>query len=133
MSYRIIPGVRQGVKRNGQYYLYRLAVYPNGKQIEVPYEDTGAERGYTIPLPVEVKPQRLAQQQQQIIYQSRMTLEFRERITQQRHREVGDSRELQEYVDLQLRPLMRSPDCGQTWVAVEQPRADWFNQYHSEA
>lgn len=132
MSYRIIPGVRQGVRRNGARYLYQIGIYPNGKSIEVPYTDTGAERGYSIPLPVEIKPQR-RQREQKVSYQSRMVLEFRERITQQRHRKVGNSRELQEYIDLQLRPLMRSPDCGKTWVAVELQAVDWMNQYHSEA
>lgn len=42
----ILPGVRQGVKRNGEYYLYQIGRYPSGKSVEVPYKTQQLSRPF---------------------------------------------------------------------------------------
>lgn len=134
MAYEIIPGVRQGVNpRTGEYYLYQIGRYPNGKGIEVPYTpDPKAEKAYSIPVPVEEKRVR----KERVFKSHEDTREhlvaFR-LVGRREHQTMSwkTATHAQQAVN-DLRDLQRSPDCGKTWVPAVKLTLEWCVQYITE-
>lgn len=129
----LIPGLRQDHK--GRFY--QLGRYPSGKVVEVPIRENIAQlpAARTIPIPQALAPvQRAVSSRGAIATHARSAfVEWRDSGTSAILRDYGPQSVIDQFVGEQLRPLMRSPDCGKTWIAVEsRGGADWYNQYNGD-
>lgn len=123
--------VLPGVKQDHAGRLYRMARYPSGKLVEVPYADTNAEPARMIPPPPEpVKVRRVLKLQKNLVKRELHVLIRHEgdkaasEVTYPNHMLVP--------VLSELLPLMRSPDLGATWKRVEKNKVDFYHFWHED-
>lgn len=110
----LLPGIRSDHK--GQKYQY--AQYPSGKTVVVPYSECATEPARMIPLPVESS--RLERSARGVTSSSRRVNALVVQVKQDHMEKYRGIDKAQFNALLQvIKPLMRSPDCGRTWVPAE--------------
>lgn len=134
---RLLPGVQQ--RLNGKKFI--LGVYPSGKTVEVPYEETGAPPAQMIPEPKQSQPAY----KPKVITTTNSKGEkvpvrhIPRRLMVVRYRKAGQKAVAQQQlpnadgahlVAQEVRNLMRSPDCGRTWLPVGKQICDHYVQWH---
>lgn len=125
MAYEILPGVKQDAKGR----LYQVGRYPNGKLIDVPYQDTKAPPARMIPVPVQAP---------RVILRVMRKVDNTKRLAHVRWRDkdkptvfhdfTNDPEVIQRFVEEQCVPFCRFD--GKNWLIVSY-QVDWFVQYHT--
>lgn len=132
-----LPGVKQ--KANGK--LYKLAAYPSGKLVEIPYEESPeAQPARMLPVSHEpVFPLRdrgpttgLDTKRKVVFRPKRMAvLEFRRASESSREKLEVEGNKAEEYLRRELLPLCRW--TGKEWIPIESFQTDWHVMYHYDS
>lgn len=137
MSYTI--NYASGVRTDHRGKKFRTASYPNGKVINVPYEeDPNAEVAQTIP----VRDEETARREKPLITtgvngerRDVVHLPKRLAVIHCRYKSRVETAKIEdlkmfEQLLIAMKPMMRSPDCGKSWIPIEPVLYDWHSCYH---
>lgn len=132
----LLPGVRSD--HLGRKYQY--GQYPSGKRIIVPVqEQRDAPPARMIPVPAEPKPRINGKVVTTDSGDGRKVPVLPPRLHCIEARTQGqitkaemEDRIVFEQVLIAIKPMMRSPDCGKTWIPVEPVTYDWHVCYHKD-
>lgn len=125
-----------GIKSDHTGRRYRLMTNSFGREDKIYIQDTDAPAGYTIPIPPEPKPKlkgpikHFGTNKPVVHIPKRLhVVEVRWKDKHTVDKIVGSNGSLDRIVE-DMRPFGRSPDCGETWLALEPLPSDHHVQYH---
>jgi len=128
MSWTLLPGVRQDHRGRN----YQVLINSRGKE-DVVYvqHDSNAPAGYTIPVPEPVK--------RTVLRKPVATGPATKHLMVVEYRKVGqkaiaklefDNSDGEHFIHQEVRCLLRSPDCGSSWLPATGNITDYHVAYH---